>query len=92
MGAVHIRIRHDDDLIIAQLADIEIVSVSFRKTTAEGIDHRLDLRVGEHLVDACLLHVQDLAADRQDRLIHPVPCRLGAAAGGIPLHDKDLAF
>ena len=91
MGAVHIRIRHDDDLVIAQLRDVKIVPVALGKAAAEGVDHGLDLRVRKHLVDACLFHVQDLSPDGKDRLIGTVPRHFGAASGGIPLHDEDLA-
>ena len=63
MGPVHVRIRHDDDFVIAQPGDIEIIPVPLRKAAAEGVDHGLDLRVGQDLVDAGLLHVQNLAPD-----------------------------
>ena len=92
MRAVDIGIGHDDDLVIPQLRDIEIVSVAFGKTAAEGVDHRLDLRIRQHLVHRRLLDIQDLAADRQDRLIFPVSRRLGRTARGISLDDKDLAL
>ena len=90
--AIHIRIGHDDDLIITQLCNVKIVSISFRKAAAEGVDHGLDLRVCQHLVNARLFHVQNLSTDGQDSLIGAVPCHLGAAAGGISLYDEDLAF
>ncbi len=88
MRTIHIRIGHDHDLVIAKLCDIEIIAVAFGKTAAKGIDHGLDLRVGQHLVNAGLLHVQDLAADRQDRLIIPVSGCLGRTACGISLYDE----
>ena len=92
MRAVHIRIRHDDNFIIAQLCDVKIVSIAFGKTTAKGVDHGLDLRVCQHLVDARLFHVQNLSPNGKDGLIGTVPRHFGAAAGGISLHDEDLAF
>ena len=57
---------HDDDLAVAQLLDVEVVRAD---AGAERGDDRLDLLVVEHLVEARLLDVQDLAAQRQDRLV-----------------------
>ncbi len=92
MGTVDVGIRHDDDLVIAELCDVEIIAVALGESAPEGGDHGLDLRVREDLVDAGLLHIQDLAPDRQDRLIVAVPGGLGGSAGGISLDDKDLAL
>ena len=92
VGAVHVRIRHDNDLVVAELRDVEIIAVSFGKSASECIDHRLDLCVCKDFVDACLLHIEDLSADWKDRLIVPVPRRLGRTAGGVTLYDEDLAF
>ena len=46
----------------------------------------------EHLVEARLLDVQDLALDRQDRLEAPIAALLGRPAGRIALDDVDLAL
>ena len=54
-------------------------------------DHRADLLAAEHLVEAGLLDVEDLALDRQDRLEAAVPPLLRAAAGRLALDDVDLA-
>ena len=90
--AVHVGIRHDHDLVVAELGNVEVVAVAFRKAAAKGVDHRLDLGVCQHLVDACLLDVEDLSADRQDRLIISVARSLCTAPGGISLDDKDLTL
>ena len=45
----------------------------------------------EHLVEARLLDVEDLALDREDRLEAPVAPLLGRAAGRLALDDVDLA-
>ena len=72
-----------------------MISKSFpypsEKPQPKGIDHGLDLRVGQNLVDTGFFHVQDLSPDREDRLEIPVPGRLGRTAGGISLHDEDFA-
>ena len=55
-------------------------------------DHRPDRVAAQHLVEARLLDVQDLAADRQDRLEAAIAPLLGGAAGRIALDDVDLAL
>ena len=92
MASVHIGIRHQYDLIIAQLGNIKIIAIAFREPAAKGIDHGLDLGVSKNLVHGCLLHIEDFSPDRKDCLIFAVSGRLGGASGGISLYDKDLAF
>ena len=57
---------------------------------ADGGDHRLDFLVLENLVEPRFLDVDQLAADRQDRLITAVASLLGRAAGGIALDNVEL--
>ena len=92
MRTVHIGIRHDDDLVIAQPGNIKIIAVTLGKSAAECVDHGLDLCICQNLIDAGFLHVQDLTADRQDRLIHTISRCLGTAARRITLYDEDLTF
>ena len=92
MLTVYVGIGHDDDLVIAKLVDVKVIAVAFGKSAAKGVDHGLDLGVREHLVHGGFLHVQDFAADRQDRLVAAVASRLGGAAGGIALHDEDFTL
>ena len=92
VASVHIGIGHEDDLVVAELRDVEVVAVALRKSAAKGVDHGLDLGVRKDLVHGSLLHVQDLAADGKDGLVHAVPGRLRRAAGRISLDDEDLAL
>ena len=46
----------------------------------------------QHLVEARPLDVQDLAAQRQDRLVLAVAALLGRAAGGVALDDEQLGL
>ena len=55
-------------------------------------DQRLDLLVLEHLVEAGALDVEDLAADREDRLDARVARLLRAAAGAVALDDEQLGL
>src|SRR5215470_1775071 len=88
VGAVHVGVRHEDHLVIAQLGDVELLRPDPR---AEGGDEEPDLLVREHLVVARFLGVDDLASEREHRLRLPIPPLLGGAAGGITLHEEDLA-
>ena len=47
---------------------------------------------GQRLVEARLLHVQDLAAQGQDGLERAVAALLGRAAGGVALDQVQLAL
>ena len=92
MGTIHIGIRHDDDLVIAQPGNIKIIAVTLGKSAAECVDHGLDLCICQDLIDAGFLHIQNLTSDRQDRLIHTISRCLGTAARRITLYDEDLTF
>ena len=92
MSAIHVRISHNNNLVIAEFGDVEIITIPFRKSTAKGIDHRLDLRIGKYLIDTCFFHVQNLSADWQNCLIRAVSRRLCGTSRRISLHDKNLAF
>ncbi|MCY1221926.1 hypothetical protein D9M72_339990 [compost metagenome] len=88
MLAIHVGIGHEHDLVIAQLGEVEVLA----NAGAECSDHGLDLVVAEGLVQPCPLNVQDLAAQREDGLCFRVPAALGRTAGGVTLHDVDLAL
>ena len=47
--------------------------------------------MSQHLVVACLLHVQDLALERKDRLEAPVAPLLCGSTGGFTLDQVQLA-
>ena len=92
MGSVNIGIRHDNNLVIAKFFDVEVIAKALGKSAAEGIDHSLDLRVCQNLVDGSLLHIQDLAPDGHDGLIKTISRHLGGPARGVSLHNKNLTF
>ena len=86
MSTVHISIGHHDDLVIARLFDVEAL--------AGAGTHHLDdgraLLVGEHLRDRRLLHVQNLASNRQQCLETGVAGGLGGTECGITLDDEQF--
>src|SRR5450631_1701156 len=86
MQAIHISVGHEDDLVIARLGQVEVLTDAGAKARDEG----LDLVVGQDLVDPGLLDVEDLAADGQDRLVVRVAPSNRRTAGGVTLDDEDL--
>ncbi len=84
---VDVGIRHDDDAVIAQFVDVEVVAAY---AATERRDERADLRRREHLVEARLLDIQNLALQRQDGLRTAVAALLRGAARGITLHQEHL--
>ena len=83
---VHVCVRHDDDPAVAEVRDVELVA----EPGADRGDHRLDLRVRQDLVDAVLLGVDDLSAQREDRLRHAIAGLLRGASRGVALDDEEL--
>ena len=47
--------------------------------------------MAQHLVVACLFHVQDLALQREDRLESTITALLGGAAGALALNQVHFA-
>jgi len=92
VGAVHVGVRHDDDLVIARLRGVEAADglVALADTGAARGDEGADFLVAEDLVEAGLLRVDQLAAEREDGLETAVAALLGGATGGVALDDVEL--
>ena len=88
VGAVDVGVGHQDDLVIPELREVELLGADARP---QRRDEQPDFVVGEDLVVAGLLGVDDLAAQREDGLRAAVAPLLGRAAGGIALDQEDLA-
>ncbi len=89
--AVHVRVGHQDDLVVAHLFGVEMPVALRADARAQGGDQQPDILVVEHLVQAGLLHVQGLAKEREDGLVTAVASLLGRAAGGVSFNDVNLA-
>ena len=87
VGAVHVRVGHDDDAVVAQFFHVVFITAD---PAAQCGNQSAYLLRGEHLVEAGFLHVENLTLQRQDRLVLPVAALLGGAARGITLHDVEL--
>jgi hypothetical protein len=86
VGAVHVRVGHDDDAVVTQLVDVEVVGpalafgcvfvgAGFADAGAQGGDEGEDFVAGQQLFVAGFFHVQNLAAQGQDGLEFAVtPC------------------
>ena len=72
--------------MIARVVEVELVA----NAGTDGRDQRLDLDVLQHLVDARLLDVEDLASQRQHCLRVAVASLLCRAAGGVALDHEQL--
>ena len=89
---VHIGVRHDDDFVVAQLLDVErAFAFAIADARAHGGDHRANFIVLKHLVQPRLLDVDQLAANRENRLKFPVATLLRRATGGITFDDIQLS-
>ena len=86
--AVCVRIHEQEDLVIAQLAQVHLVA----HTAAEGRNDVLQLLVGRQFGDARLLRVEYLAAQRQDRLGLAIAPLFGRATGRVALDNEQLAL
>src|SRR3989441_538842 len=87
-GAVHVGVGHQDDLVVAQLREVAVVRAD---AGAHGRDEQPDFVVGQDLVVARLLRVDDLAAQGQHGLRLAVAALLGRAAGRVALDQEQLA-
>src|SRR6266545_2342308 len=86
--AVHVGVRHQDHLVVAQLRDVEFLGSDAR---AQRGDQQSNFLMRQDLVVARLLRVDDLAAQWKHRLDFPVASLLGRAPRRIALHEEDLA-
>ena len=87
MRAVHIGIGHDDDLMIAELIDVELIA----DARAERNDQRIELVVAVDLIDARLLNVEHLAPHGENGLEAGVAPLNGAARGAVALDNVNFA-
>ena len=86
MGAVDVGVGHEDDLAVAGGLQVEGASTA----GADHLDDGRALDVAQHVGLGGLLHVEDLAADRQERLELGVAGVLGGSQGGVTLDDEQL--
>ena len=74
--------------MVPKLLDIEIIDAD---ATSERGNHGLDFVATEHLVEASLFNVQNLALDRQNRLKPSISSLFRGTSGRLALHDVNFA-
>ena len=87
VGTIHISISHDHDAVIPQIFHIELFTLDAQ---AEGRDQGLNLGVLVNLGVIGFLNIQNLAPQRQDRLVAAITPLLGGATCGVTLNDINL--
>jgi hypothetical protein len=87
--AVDVRVGEDDDLAVAEAAERARRGVAL-DPEAEADDERRDLGALVEARVVLALDVEDLAAEREDRLRAPVARLLRRAAGRVALDEEDL--
>ena len=88
MRAIDVGVGHDDDLVVAQLFQVEIVA----NARAHRLDERAHFLGRQHPVEPRALDVQYLALQWQDRLIVAIAPLLGRTAGRITLDQEQFGL
>ena len=83
MGAVHIGIGHNDNLIISQLLDVKI----FMNSRSKSGNHCAYLGISIDSVKSGFFYVQNLSSQRKDCLVRFIPGLFCRTSGGISLND-----
>ena len=94
MAAIDISIGHDDDLVVAEPAEVHsldpVLILLGHCDSKSGVDIP-DLLTVESAVSGRLLDVEDLTPQRKDSLDATVAALLGRTACGISLNEEELA-
>src|SRR5262249_33974568 len=88
VAPINVRVSHKNDTMVPQLVRIE----ARPHAGTERGDERPNLLVGEHLVFARLLDVEDLATQGQDRLEATVAALFRRTPGTVALDQVQLAL
>ncbi|MNH97547.1 hypothetical protein D3C73_502480 [compost metagenome] len=87
MGTVDIRIGHDNNLMVTGFGQIKIIT----DAGSQSGDNRPYFGIGQYTVKPRFFNVQDLPAERQNRLEMTVTALLGRTACRVPFDDVQLA-
>ncbi len=88
MRAVHVGVGHQHNVVIAQAAEVKVLA----NICAQCRNQRLNFLVAQRLVEARLLNVENLAAQRENGLEAAVAPLFGRAACAVTLHNVDFAL
>ena len=87
VGAVNVGVGHQNNLVITGVFEVKLA----RDAGSNCGDQSLNFGVLEHLVDPCLLDVEDLAAQRQHGLRVAIAALFCRATGGVTLDYEDFS-
>ena len=88
---VDVRVGHDDDPLIAQLLCVEVLFLA-PDAASQRRNQCGDLVGRQHLVQPGFFHVENLSAQRQDRLRATIARLFGGTAGRIALDQENFAL
>ena len=86
MASVHIGVRHDDDATVANFRRVKILA----NAALQGLNQRANFLKAQHLVQARLLHVEQLSTQWKNGLQHVIAPTLGASTGGVTFNDEQF--
>ena len=86
MASVHIGVRHDDDATVANFRSVKVLA----NAALQRLNQRANFLKAQHLVQARLLHIQQLSTQRQNGLQHVIAPTLGASTGGVTFNNEQL--
>ena len=84
--AIDIGVSHDDDAAVAEFRDVEV----FADAALQRLNENANFFEAEHLVEARLLDVEELSAQRKDRLQDVIASALGASACRVTFNDEEF--
>ena len=87
MRSIDISISHDDNPMVSKLREIHLFFVD---PHSQGRDNRLNLLVGEHLIESGLFYVKDLPFKGKDSLMLAIPPLFGRTTCRVSLNDIDF--
>src|SRR2546422_6479401 len=86
MLPVYVTIRESDHFVISDFREIEFLA----DTPSDCRDQRADFFVLQHLVEPCLLNIQDFSSEREDCLEFAPTTRLATSSRARSFDDEDL--
>ena len=89
VGAVNVRIRHDDDFVVLQRIDVEVL---FADSGSQRRDERSNVFGRDHFAEVHALDIEDFSPQRQHGLVAAVARLLRGAARRISLNDENLGL
>ena len=88
MRTVDVRIRHDDDLMVAGFLNFEaMIPLIVPNAATNRGDHGSDFIVGKNFVDPRLFRIDQLTSQGKNSLGPAITTLLGGSTRGITLHD-----